>query len=91
MRKSDNSGPDEESLEDILLDKAFWAEFAQRNPGVKVLTYDEAMSELDAGAMHYFGIGADEFIRRWDRREFSGDDFEIASMLSWTIPAKWPK
>jgi len=91
MRKSDNPAPDDESLEEILLDKAFWAELAESISGVVILNYDEAMNELDAGARRYFGISADEFVRRWDAREFSEDDYEIASMLSWTIPAKWPE
>lgn len=91
MRKSDHSTQDDESLEEILQDKALWAEIFESIPGVVVLSYEEAMNMLDAGARRYFEMGADEFIRRWDAREFAEDDYEIASMLSWTIPAKWPE
>jgi hypothetical protein len=91
MRKSDNRAHDDESLDSVLLDESFWSEFADMFPEVNILTYEEAMNNLDVSAMHYFGIGANEFIRRWDAHDFSEDDYEIASMLSWTIPATSPE
>jgi hypothetical protein len=38
------------------------------------LTREEARALLDEQARQYFGIGADEFIARWDRGEFSDED-----------------
>ena len=83
MRKSDKS--DTEDL-DVIFDEAFWREVAAMVPGVNFLSAEEAWKDLEIMANNSFGITAEEFIDRWEKRDFSDDEMETATMLSWAIP-----
>ena len=82
MRKSDKS--DTEDL-DVIFDEAFWREVAAMVPGVNFLSAEEAWKDLEIMANNSFGITAEEFIDRWEKRDFSDDEMETATMLSWDV------
>lgn len=54
--------------------------------GIRELSYEEGWALLDERAREFLGIGADEFLHRWDAGEYANVDRSEVIHVAMLIP-----